>query len=240
MLSWLVSVRHPFGEEVNPGLRPGTFASGWRRRHNGPTDSPNAVVDGGRVGFHIGITCEIEGLAHSVNIFVGEKRPNVRLKAGCISHEIKVAQRLVFSYAGRFASAVVRRSLTSRNIHGGAGREKATTALAPIQDSRQRFARPLAKLVEHSGLMNARNCTERRTALGASRLTPDIVHCVPIERNARPPTLLRAGVHQPVLTDIEEAATGAAMPIVRQALPDVFLKNDRSARTRTKRFEDAS
>jgi len=95
---------------------------------------------------------------------------------------------------------------------------------APIENSGKCFLRPLAKVVEHSGLMNARNCTEWRAALRPRRFAPDIVQRVLIERNAGSATLLRAVMHQPVLTDIQEPAAGAAVPIVRQSSPDVVLE----------------
>ena len=88
---------------------------------------------------------------------------------------------------------------------------------APIENSGQRFPRPLAKIVEHGGLMNARNGAEWRAALGTRRFAPDVVQRVLFERNARPPALLRAIMHQPVLTDVQEPAAGAAMPIVRKS-----------------------
>ena len=61
---------------------------------------------------------------------------------------------------------------------------------APIENSGQRFPRPLAKVVEHGGLMNARNCAEWRAALRPRRFATDIVQSVLIERNAGPATLL--------------------------------------------------
>ena len=45
----LALVRHPFGKWFNPRLAPRTFSSRRWGRHNGATDSPNAVVDDGRV-----------------------------------------------------------------------------------------------------------------------------------------------------------------------------------------------
>jgi hypothetical protein len=87
--SGLVPVRHPFGEELNPGLRPGTFSSRRRGRHYGPADATNPVVDGRGVCFHVVVICEIERLAHGVNIPLCEERANVRLKARLCRHNSK-------------------------------------------------------------------------------------------------------------------------------------------------------
>ena len=77
----LIPIRHPFGKEINPGLRPRAFPSRWRGRHDRPTDPTNPVVDGGGVRFHVVIAREIERLAHRVNVSLREERENVRVKA---------------------------------------------------------------------------------------------------------------------------------------------------------------
>ena len=84
--SGLVPVRHPFGEELDPGSRPGTAPSRRRGRHDGAADAANPVVDGRRVCFHIIIICEIERLGHGVNIPFREEGANVRLKARLYRH----------------------------------------------------------------------------------------------------------------------------------------------------------
>ena len=61
---------------------------------------------------------------------------------------------------------------------------------APVENTSQRLARPLAKFVQHGGLMNARYRTEGRTGLGTRRFAPDIFQSVVIERNAGPAALL--------------------------------------------------
>jgi hypothetical protein len=55
---------------------------------------------------------------------------------------------------------------------------------APIENFGKRFPRPLAKVVDHGSLMNARNCAEWRAALRPRRFAPDIVQSVLIDRNA--------------------------------------------------------
>src|SRR4051812_31772722 len=95
---------------------------------------------------------------------------------------------------------------------------------APVENTGQRLARPLAKFVQHGGLMNARYRAERRTALGTRRFASQIFRRVVNERNAGPAALLRAVMHQPVFADIQKAAAGAAVPVIRQPSPDVFLK----------------
>jgi len=46
---------------------------------------------------------------------------------------------------------------------------------APVENSGKRFSRPLAKVVEHGGLMNARNCAEWRAAFRCCCFALDIV-----------------------------------------------------------------
>ncbi len=85
-LSALVAVRHPFGKELDPGLRPGA-ATSWRRgRHDRPAYSTNSIVDGHGVRFHVIIVCEIKCLTHGENIVFCEERTNVRLKTRLYRH----------------------------------------------------------------------------------------------------------------------------------------------------------
>src|SRR5580698_6620649 len=82
----LKAVRHPFSEEFNARLRPRTFSS-WRwGRHDRAADSPDAIVDGGSVLFDVIVTCQVEGLHHSLNVSLRKKGPNVRLKARRFRH----------------------------------------------------------------------------------------------------------------------------------------------------------
>jgi hypothetical protein len=87
--SALVPVRHPFGEELNPGLRPGTLSSRRRGRHDGTADVTNPVVDGRGVCFYVVIIRKIERLPHGVNVLLLEERANVRLKARRRLHNSK-------------------------------------------------------------------------------------------------------------------------------------------------------
>jgi hypothetical protein len=57
-----------------------------RGRHYRATDSPNAVVDGGRVRFDVIIACQVEPLDHALNVSLRKKRANVRLKARQFRH----------------------------------------------------------------------------------------------------------------------------------------------------------
>ena len=57
--SALVTVRHPFGKELDSGLRPGT-ATSWRwGRHDWPAYSTNSIVDSQGVCFHVVIVCRL-------------------------------------------------------------------------------------------------------------------------------------------------------------------------------------
>ncbi len=62
-LGW-AAVRDPFSEQVNARLRPGTFSLGWWRRHHRAADSSNAVIDRGRVRFHLVVTGKVETFDH--------------------------------------------------------------------------------------------------------------------------------------------------------------------------------
>jgi hypothetical protein len=64
----LITVCHPFGEEIDARLRPGTFASRRRRWHDSPAYAANAVEDHRRVGLHVIVVCKVERLAHPLNI----------------------------------------------------------------------------------------------------------------------------------------------------------------------------
>jgi hypothetical protein len=82
-----IPVTHPFSEEFNSRLRPRTLASRRWRRHHGPTDSPDAVVNDGGVRFYVLITCQIKRLTHRANVSVRKERANVRLKARQFGHK---------------------------------------------------------------------------------------------------------------------------------------------------------
>ena len=82
----LVAVCNPFGEEIDAGLRPGTFPSRRRRRHDGAANPANAIEDRRRMGLYIIVTCQVERLAHPLNIPLRKKRPDVGLEAGQIAH----------------------------------------------------------------------------------------------------------------------------------------------------------
>src|ERR1700733_11209550 len=82
----LEPVRHPLGEQFNPRLLPRTFSSWRRRRHYGAADSTNAIVDGASVLFDVIVTCEVEGLAHALNVSLRKERSNVVLKACRFRH----------------------------------------------------------------------------------------------------------------------------------------------------------
>src|SRR5271165_1824786 len=77
----LKPVRHPFSEQFNAGLRPGTFTDWRRRRHDRAADSPNAIVDGDSVFLDVIVTVQVEAFAHAFNVALGKERENVPLKA---------------------------------------------------------------------------------------------------------------------------------------------------------------
>ena len=78
-LRW-TAVGHPFGEQINAGLRPWAFAP-WRRRHYGATNSTNAVINSSCVSFDFIIARQIEPLYHPLNVSLSKKRANIGLKA---------------------------------------------------------------------------------------------------------------------------------------------------------------
>ena len=58
----LVAVCYPFGEEIDAGLRPGTFPSRRRRRHDGAANPANAIEDRRRMGLYIIVTARLNAL----------------------------------------------------------------------------------------------------------------------------------------------------------------------------------
>src|SRR5580704_15780709 len=65
----------------------------------------------------------------------------------------------------------------------------------------------------------------RGTALLGEIFAAHVVSGVGCERHSGIAALLRAVVHQPVLTDVKVACPGAAAPFVRQALRNVVLES---------------
>ena len=82
----LVAVCYPFGEEIDAGLRPGSFPSRRRRWHDIAANPANPVEDRRRMGLYIIVTRQVERLAHPLNIPLRKKRPDVSLEAGQIAH----------------------------------------------------------------------------------------------------------------------------------------------------------
>ena len=64
----------------------------------------------------------------------------------------------------------------------------------------------------------------RRAGFLGMVLVGKVVGRVFLEGDGRKAALLRAIVHQPIFANVEVSATGAASPIVRDALRNVFLK----------------
>ena len=95
---------------------------------------------------------------------------------------------------------------------------------AAVEDSLQSFSRTRAEVVEHRYLMDTRDGAERRAGFAAVSLALEVLACIGFERNGGSAPLLRTVVHQAVFADIKESATGAAIPLVRQAAADVLLK----------------
>src|SRR5580692_6047518 len=64
LFSGVASLRHPFGEELDPGLSPRALSFRRWGRHDGSADPANAVVDDSRVRSYLLILSKIESLAH--------------------------------------------------------------------------------------------------------------------------------------------------------------------------------
>src|SRR5579863_6593295 len=72
--------------------------------------------------------------------------------------------------------------------------------------------------------MHAGNGAERRARFGSRGFAADIVDVVIFKRDTGMAALLGAIVHQAVLTNVQKASAGAAMPVVGETAADVFLK----------------
>ncbi len=72
--------------------------------------------------------------------------------------------------------------------------------------------------------MDAADRAVRRARLDGVELALDVVARVRGERCAGKAALLRAVVHEPALTDVEVASTGATRPVVGLALDQVLLE----------------
>src|SRR5215469_17828116 len=72
--------------------------------------------------------------------------------------------------------------------------------------------------------MHAGNRAMRRARFLRKKLAADIISGVLRQWNPGITALLRAVVHQPVLTDVEKARTRAAAPLVRLAQGDILLE----------------
>jgi hypothetical protein len=66
---------------MNAGLRPWASAPWRRRRHDGATNSTNAVINSGCVSFDFIIARQVEPLYHPLNVSLSKKRTNIGLKA---------------------------------------------------------------------------------------------------------------------------------------------------------------
>src|ERR1700722_20420198 len=75
-LRW-TAVGHPFSEQINAGLRPWAFAPWRRRRHDGATNSTNAVINSSCVSFDFIIARQVEPLYHPLNVSLSKKRANI-------------------------------------------------------------------------------------------------------------------------------------------------------------------
>src|SRR5436309_4982080 len=72
--------------------------------------------------------------------------------------------------------------------------------------------------------MDAGDRTVIRAGLFGPILPPDILLCIALQRNSGIPFLLRAIMHQTVLTDIKVARARAAAPAIRLCVDQVILK----------------
>src|SRR5580698_932641 len=80
------AVRHPFAEQIDASLLPGTFSFRWWWRHDSAANPTNPIEDRGRMSLHVIITRQVECLAHPLNILVRKKRPDVSCEAGQLAH----------------------------------------------------------------------------------------------------------------------------------------------------------
>src|SRR5262245_2099674 len=81
-----------------------------------------------------------------------------------------------------------------------------------------------AKTVEQRDAVHAGHGAERRAALLAGALAQHIVGRVLGQRDPGISALLRAPMHQTVFADVEIAAAGPALPVIRAAEHEVALE----------------
>src|SRR5208282_813683 len=81
-----------------------------------------------------------------------------------------------------------------------------------------------APIVEHGDLLHAGNGAMRRAGFLGMVLVGKVLGRVFLQGDGRKAALLRAIMHQAVFANVEVAAAGAASPVVRDALRNVFLK----------------
>src|SRR4051812_25938869 len=72
--------------------------------------------------------------------------------------------------------------------------------------------------------MNARDSAKRRARFLCYVFTPDVSHCIVLQRLCRKASLLRAVVHEAVFADIQVARTGPATPVTRLAISNFLLE----------------
>src|SRR5262245_26118118 len=82
----------------------------------------------------------------------------------------------------------------------------------------------MAQVINLCDTMHAADRAERGTSLFDVVLTMQVLVGVPLERDAWMTALLRTPVHETVFADVQVAAAGAAVPIVRQAGRQVALE----------------
>ena len=81
----------------------------------------------------------------------------------------------------------------------------------------------LSHVVHHGSLVNAGDGAIGSAGLDAVILALQINLCVLLQGNARPAPLLRAVMDQTILADVEIAAAGVAVPVVRLPANQVLL-----------------
>src|SRR5579863_6666787 len=81
-----------------------------------------------------------------------------------------------------------------------------------------------APSIEDGNLVDARNGAMRSAALFGEIFTAHVIARVSCEWHARIAALLRAVMHQPILTNVEVAGAGTASPRIGQTLSDVVLE----------------
>src|SRR5262245_8653048 len=89
---------------------------------------------------------------------------------------------------------------------------------------RQRGLWILSQFVDLRDAVHAADGAVRRAFLHAVVLPPQVVGAVIVQWRAWPAALLRAPVHESVLTDIQVTTAGPAVPVVCLATGEIFLK----------------